>query len=426
MTAYRIRTASVTLLLLASTAVVSSVWAQSSSEESGVQLRFGLGLGIDSKSNRSLSTDNPGTSTEAYADLSFGLSSETRTQSLNLDLSGRLRNVNAPDSFALDDGFTTPSARLSYSRSGATSKLNLSARLAENDLSDSSLLIDDDGSFNIIAGDATRRTRILEAGISWNEDARISYGAFVRHAETSFRGGTVTDVDGSTLNDSERLTLGADATLNLSRAARLNVALSYSDYTQDSTSTDRDTWSLDNTLTLDRPTGEVVFSLGVTDTEEGTRFSTAAGRTYTLPQATLFGEIGATREVSGGTALTGQLSVEYPLPRGALNFGLSRNVSSSNIQDEERLNTQINLGYQQALTALSNLNIDMIWAEATDTSSERSFRDGTLSVSYTRTLTEDWNMNLGVRHRYSDDDGIGTARSNEVFMSMSRSYLTRF
>jgi hypothetical protein len=248
----------------------------------------------------------------------------------------------------------------------------------------------------------------------------------VRYSETRFSEGTATGIDGDTLNDSQRLILGSDVTLDLSRAAQLNVALSYSTFSEDAVAEDGKTWALDNTLTLARPAGDVAFDLGITDTEEGTRVSATAERTYTLPQVTLFGQIGATREVSGGTALVGALDVAYPLPRGALTFGLSRNVSSSNIQDEERLNTSLNLGYEQSLTPLSNLNVDLVWAEATDTGSERSFTDGSLGVSYTRTITKDWNMDLGVRHRYSDDDGLGSARSNEVFFTVSRSYLSRF
>jgi len=426
-TIHRLKVTNFTLFLLTSTAVASSVWAQSAADDAGgVQLRFGLGLGIEAQSNRSLSVDNPGTSTEAFADLSMGLESETRTQSLSFDLSGRLRKLSAPDILALDEGFSNPTATLGYRLSGATSQLRLSAQISETDLSDSNLFIDDDGSFGIIAGDATRRASSVEARLDWNEDARVSYGVFARYNEDRFIEGTATGLDGNPLDDTQRLTLGGNATLDLSKAASLDVGLSYSRFAQGALTDDRETWALDNTLTLNRPAGDVLFSVGVTDSEDGTRISTSVGRTYTLPQATLFGQIGATRQTLGDTGLTGALEVEYPLPRGALTLGLSRDVSSSNLQDEERLNTQVNLGYQQALTKLSNVNVGLIWAEATDTESDRSFIDGTMSVAYSRTLTEDWNMDLGVRHRYSDDDGIGSARSNEVFFTMRRSYLTKF
>ena len=426
MTAHRIRATGAAFLFLASTAVVSPAWAQSGSDSGGAQLRFDLGLGVDWKSNRTLAKSDPGASTEAFVDLGFGLSSETRNTNLSFNLNGRLRGVDAPSSLDLSNGLINPSAALKYRRIGAASYLQLSARVTQSDLSDNRLIFDeDDGSFTIVDGNATRLNSTVEARVGWNEDARVSYGAFARYSDTSYSGGTATGVDGRRLSDAERVTVGGDVTFRLSHVAQLKTFLSYSNHTKSSVP-DRETWSLGNTLTLARPTGDLSFSLDVTETENGTRTSAEIGRSYIMPRFTLSGQVGATNETSGNTVLTGGLGIEYPLPHGVVVVGLSRYVSSSNNEDEERLNTEITLGYKHALSKLSNLNFDALWAEAKDTSTDKSFKDASFGVSYTRALTQDWNLNLGVRHRYSDDTGEGKIESNEIFITMRRSYLTRF
>lgn len=421
----RIKTTGLALLLLGSTAAVSSVWAQSSDGDGGIQLKFDLGLGVETQTNRTLDPDDPGTTSQAFTDLGLGLSSITRTQELRFNLSSRLRGINSPSNLGLDSGFTNTAISLGYGRLAATSSLDLSASLRQSDLADTTLIEDEFGDITLVNDDGTRRTGTLNARYEWNQDARFRYGTSVTYTETRFSGGSAETLDGDTLSDSRRLTLGADATLDLSRAANLTVALSYSTFDEDGEDK-RETWSFDNTLKISRPRGGIVLSFGVTDTEEGTRVSTRAGRTYLLPRATLFGEVGVTRETSGDTVLVGAFDVKYPLPRGALAFGLSRSVSSSNFEDEERLNTSINLGYQQALTPLSEINFNAQLAQVEDTETNDTFLDATIGVTYSRELTRDWDMDLGARQRYGDDDGIGSANSSEVFFNLRRSYLTRF
>lgn len=413
--------------LLCGVGSIGAAQAQTADPQTGgLVMRFGLTLGAAAQSNRTLDINNPGNSTEIFTDLSFGISSETRTQALTFDLDGRLRTLDAPVGIFADQGLTAPSAALVYTLKGATARLNLSARYSETDLSDTSLVIDEDDTFTILTGDATRRRAVLEARHDWRQDTRARFGAFVRYEDVSYRDGVATDVDGSNLSDSQRLTFGTSATLDLSTAAELAITLSYSVFEEDGVANDRETWSLGNTLTLDRPLGDVTLRFDVTDIEEGSRLSATVGRTYETARATFSGDIGVAREVTGQTVLIGSAGINYPLPRGALSFGLSRQVASSNTQDEERLNTQVNFGYQHNLTPLSAISLEGIFAQVTDTSSDTTYRDATISATYTRTLTKNWNMDTGLRHRFSNDDGIGTARSNEVFFNLRREFFTRF
>jgi len=423
--ARHIRTTGLALLLLGSTAAVSTVWAQSSDEDGGIQLRFNLGLGVGTQSNRTLDEEDPGSTTQAFTDLSLALTSVTRTQELSFDISSRLRGIDSPAALGLDSGFTDSTVNLGYSRFGATSTLDLSASLREYDLSDTVLVEDDLGDITLDNDDGTGRTGTLNARYDWNQDARVRYGTFATYTETKFSGGSAETIDGDTVNDSNRLTLGADVTLDLNRATSLKVALSYNTFDEVGSATE-DTWSLDNALTVNRPTGDLVFNFGVDDTVEGTRLSSSVGHTYLLPQATLYGEIGLTREAEGSTIVTGAFNAEYPLPRGALTFGFSRGVSSDNLENEERVNTSADLGYEISLNALSSIDFGAQLSHVEETATDDVFLDGELSMTFTRTLTRDWDMNLGLRQRYSDDEDVGSANSSEIFFSIRREYLTRF
>lgn len=423
-----LKTVRLLTVLLGGVACASAGYAQST-EGGGVVMRFGVTLGVSAETNRALTIGGGDSSTDAFANLSFGILSQTRTQRLSFDLSGQLLAVNTSSTAFIDEGLVSPSAALRYSLTAKASQLNLSARLNETDLSRSNVLIDDDndGNFDIVSGDATRRQAVLEARYDWNLISRARFGVFARYTDVSFTNGSATGLDGTSLNDTQRLTFGASAALDLTTAITLNSSLTYSSFEQDDVEGSSETVSLNNSLSIARPLGNINIGFGATNTEAGTRYNTSIGRSYATLRATYTGQIGATRDVSGDLALTGAVGVVYPLPRGALNFGLSRDVSSTNDQDAERLNTQVNFGYQQALTPLSGFAVNALWAETQDTSDDGiSLSNATVSATYNRTLTKDWNMNTGLRHRFTRDSELGTARSNEVFFNLSREFVTRF
>ena len=114
------------------------------------------------------------------------------------------------------------------------------------------------------------------------------------------------------------------------------------------------------------------------------------------------------------------------MPRGALSFGLGRTVSSSNDDDSERLNTNLSFGYNQDLTPVSRISLNMSWSEAETTSTGLSTTSTTLGATYSHELTQDWGLNVGYRHRIRDDDTSGRASNNTIFLEMSRAFVTRF
>lgn len=404
--------------------VAAGAAAQDAFETGGIQLSFGLGLRLEAQDNRSLSPTNADSSYESVADLSFGLLTETQTQRFSFDFGGKLRAIDDTLNTA-DDGFVEPFAELRYDLTSAAAHLALNASLRETDLSDNDVLSDD--GLDVITGNgATRRRTLLEARLDWGEDAPLGFGVFARREDNTYSGGTPTGLDGTGLNDNFRNTVGASTRMDLSPAAALTVSLSYSAFDEDTVPGTRETISLDNILTLERPRGPVTISLGATSTEEGERISTALGRTLELPSGILMGQIGATRGTSGDVNLTGAMSYTHALPRGALNVGLSREVTSDNQDDTERLNTRFNLGYSMELSPLSALAFNADWAQTEQPSNDLTSVSTTLGATYSRELTADWDLDVGYRHRIRDDDTAGRADSNAVFLELRRTFVTRF
>lgn len=392
----------------------------------GIQLSFGVGLGIETQSNRNLSAGDPGASTELGADLSFGVLTETRTQRFLFEAGGRIRTLDTPGTNAEGNGFVRPSLRLEYNRSAASSRLQFRARLSETDVSEVETLEVDLIDVVLASGTATRRTAFVEGRIDWRLDRPFGFGILARASDVEYRDGVATGLGGTGLFDNRRYTFGINARFDLTPVARLTTSLNYDIFEEDGTPGQRETVSLNNILTIDRPLGPLTVSSSVDSTEDGERVSVGLGRRYELPWGMVSGNLGLTRGVTGDTFLTGGLNAAYPLPRGNLSFGLSRGVSSGNEEDAERVNTRLNFGYLQEIDPLSSIRFGADWAEVEETATGNRSSNATLSATYTRTLTRDWNMDLGYRHRTSDDSTGGSANSDELFLNLRRTFVTRF
>lgn len=423
MDAFVIKATAFSAALLA--ALASAATAQTAYETGGVQLSFGLGLRLEAQDNRSLDVNNARSSFETAANLSLGLLSETQTQRFSFDLGGRLRAIDAPDT-NLDNGFVEPFGALRYDRSNASAHLALSATLRETDLSDNDIL-DDDGLEVIQSDGGTRRRSIVEARLDWRQDTPLGFGVFARREDNSYHGGTATGLDGQRLRDNHRNTAGVSTRMDLTPATALNMALSYSDYEESGTPGSRETISLYNSLTFERPRGPVSISLDATDTEEGERIAAALGRTLELQSGVLTAQIGATHAASGEDYLTGNLGYNHLLPNGALDISLARAVTSSNEEDSEQLNTRLNLGYSMDLSPLSGLRLHATWSETEETSGSGSSSTNTLlGAVYSREMTPEWNLDAGYRYRIRDNESRGRADSNTVFLELRRNFITRF
>ncbi|KMK63820.1 hypothetical protein [Puniceibacterium sp. IMCC21224] len=425
----------VAVVLVVSLAV--SAAAQSYGTD-GIQLSLGLALRTEVEDNSALDRDSAGPTSEANARLSLGLLSETRTERLSLDFSGTLGVIDTPDDTSQINGFKDPGVSLSYGRTSAAARLGLSASLRESRLSRDYFDINEfdegttgtDGTalgiIDVVSGTAVRRRSAAEASLNWGDDRPLGFGTFARINTTTYRDGTANGLDGSTLEDSRRRTLGATMRMDLDATRRLDLGLTWSDFEQDNTTGLRETLSLNAGLTVDRPLGALTASLNAANTEEGERYGATLDRSLALPLGQVSGQIGLSRSVDGQTYLNGGLNLRRDLARGALNFGLSRTVSSSDADDTEQLNTRASLGLTQELTPLSRVRFGVNLSKAEETATGAETLSGEVGASLSHDFTSDWTLETGYSHRIRNEDSQGAAHSNRVFLELRRTFLTRF
>ena len=183
---------------------------------------------------------------------------------------------------------------------------------------------------------------------------------------------------------------------------------------------------LSNDLTIERPRGNLTFGFDITDTPEGSRVGATVGRSLAYPLGIVSGRLGLTRGSNGETFINGGVNLTRALPNGNLNFDLARTVRSGSLEDTEQLSTSLRVGYLRELTPLSSLSVDFNWAEVEQTDAGTDTTSASIEASYRRELTQDWGINVGVRRLFQDDGVSASRNSNEVFLNLRRSFLTRF
>lgn len=392
----------------------------------GVQLTFGVEQRFETNDNLGLDVVSAGTTSQATTRLSFGLLTETRSSSLEFNTSAALRVADGPDFSGTEVALADPQMSLAYSRTTANAELDVKARLRQANvefLRSLEEFIDDKGEIVLpedTTGTGTQLSHGLDVALTWGEEAPLGFGL-----SAGISGINYIDTTSATLVDSQRLYAGASARMTLSEVTTANVSLRFSTYDDDGVGTTRrDTLSFNAGLTHMLPSGQLTSRLTAANTEDGTRLGLSFGRDFDLPAGALQASIGVTRSASGETNLTGSLKLTKELPQGAITAELRRSVAAGS-DDSEQLATALLLGYSQELTPLSSLNLDLSYVQREPTGAGASVTDGTVSATYRRAVTEDWNMDVGYRHRVRDEDGVGRARSNSVFMVLKRDFSIR-
>ena len=385
--------------------------AQDQGGGGGTTLSFGVTLRAETNSNAGLDPVSPGATNKASVGLSFGLVSETDISRLSLDGAARVLAATGVGNPAT--GLVDPRFGLSYSRDGANADFSLDASLARTDLTTARDVTDFD------QGSGTRATASLSAALNWGKAAPLGFGISAGVTDVTYQDAAADLIDNRTLR------AGASIRADLSPVLRLDLGLNARQFDKAGLAT-RDTLGLDAGLILTRPRGEISLRAALDDTPDGTRQSLSFGQTITLPDAVLSYNLGATRGVTGKTRLNGVVNYQRDLPNGAITLGLSRSLSAGSDTDTEKLQSQASVGYQTALSAISNLSLSLNWAQSVDSASNLGTTNTSLQATYSHTLAQDWALDLGYTHRLRDKDGIGGAASDSLFLQLRRDFEMRF
>ncbi len=388
--------------------------AAAQDEGGGPRLSFGLALGVDTASNPGLKVPAEDRATGAYARLSFTLSDMTRLAGLSLTGSGILR----ADAGGDEDGIylEAPALRLSWNRESADARLTATGFWREDDLDTLRGLTLDPETGELIegaTGEGTRRQTGGDLGYEWGRGGPWGFTLGAGLTDTTYHGATT---------EPDRRSLRASAGLRfaLNPATDLNLGLRRSRYEEDGRPA-RDTTRLEAGVSRALPDGSLGLTLYAEDTEDGTRSGLSLGRVWDLPDGRLSASLGLTRTIAGRTGVTGSLDYARDLPNGRLTAGLARSIAAGS-GDAETEVTRLNLGLMQEIGPRTAVNFGLTAAESTATATGLSTRTATASATLSHALPQDWSLDAGLRHRLRDEDGVGRATSDTLFLELRRTW----
>ena len=453
--------AAVALCLTSSFVLVQQAGAQQSGDAAvPPRLTFDVSSSLTYDDNPDLSVT--GSDALTTLDNRFGLTLNTATpgQSFQFALQGVGRATSA-------DGlvFRDPSANLAYALDSANSRLSFTALYSKSPVDLFEPVVGSDGSVSttdILATTGTITTntagfrfetglqRPLGFDLSGNYNGRaysdttdpgvydstsqnLSAAVHLRTAtggdfsltasasQTDYQNTTQTFRDGRdlSLGYSQDLRPGLALQASLGQSRTTTTEIGFADVTSEGA-----TGSLG--LNADMVNGTASVLLSSTQDAVGARQSLSFGRSVDLPTGKLSATVGLSGRSGEDSQLIGNLSYSYALPTDSFGVTLSRQVAL-NADSQDVANVALGVTYQHQINDLSSLGLSMNLF-ATGSGGSAGVDDvsrQTLSATYSRDLTADWQLSTGYEFRNLDQASVGAAQSNSVFLTISRKFTLR-
>ncbi|WP_415184813.1 hypothetical protein [Phaeovulum sp.] len=431
-------------------------------QEAGMTFHLGLEERLIYGSNLALETPAEGNTALATTMLTFGMVSQTRTQTFTFDLAGGLEAGHDPG-ISDHSGISNPSAKLGYSRESANANIAFGTyyrRERVDFLRDLDDFIDDEGELDLPEDLADLN------GTGWRNrygaDAKLEVGAAAPLGlilSAAFTGTNYSDTSDPELTDKRRQNYDATVRAHLSDVAEGMLTFGHERYDEedaDQTRRDTDTVELGLSYAMSertRWTAGLGYAnidtreSGVTTTEEGPtarlgvdvdmpngtagadfvaitdqngrRSTITVNRALDLPTGAVFAELGVTKGEEFDAVMVGALNWRHDMPRGQFTARAERKANSDD--SDQTTSTALILNYGHELTTVSGVQFGVSYAQIDKTSGNQVDR-ANVSASYIQALTPDWDMNLGVAWKMRDEETVGRATSEEVFVSLSRDF----
>ena len=408
--------------------------------------------GFELSDNEDLDSATSGETFTSRTGLSFTLDSQTRTEVFRFSLGTAMVGDfggGADDDFEIENS----NAALEYTRQGANSRLRFAGRYRESDLDDnvltfgpSNTLIIDGGSTEVLDLEAR-----LETGLSgpFGLDVRSRY-----RKEDYFN---TTDTD---LINNERISLDAlanfrvnpaltarvragiartneygiapdeidDTYFGVGVAARTAGGLSVTgdvlyDRTEDLSGSD-DGVGVDISVSRSLATGSAGLNFSSRVISDGRRTSASANRTFNHSTGSLSFSLGVVDQ-EGDSSIRPSASVTYTQsrPQGDLSASLSHNPSIDG--PAVYGNTRISVDFAQGINANSGWSAGLSYASVDQLNGPDDENRTTARLTYTRSITRDWQMNTGIAHTRNFESGT-TESSNTLFFNIRRDFTFGF
>ncbi|MDA8586156.1 hypothetical protein N9L47_07745 [Rhodobacteraceae bacterium] len=355
----------------------------------------------------------------------------------------------------LDDDFDLENSTIIglYTREGANASLSFSARYTEIELDETVALLADVGSTIIDQGTLARFG--LDAGVVFGRD-----GPFEVSLNAAYRDLNYQDTTDLTLSDEEQFSFDALARLRLNSAITLRGLAGYRDTDEeDLLETEREfsffglgletetasglqivgdvlfdhsetTTNAPSEVTEEglggelaitqlRPNGTIGFVLSSRIDESGRRSLARVTRSLDTPTGGLSFSLGVVNQAdSDDLEFIGGLGYSRELPRGTLVANLTQEASSRD--GDAFLNTSISVDYSQIINSVSGWQAELAYVSSEELGGADDDSRASAVLSYTRELTEDWNMRAGVEFIRDIQENAANTNSNTVFFNIER------
>ena len=427
-------------LALTVTALAGLATGPGRAQDGGLTVTAGFGqfLRWNDDSDARLSTD-----------LSFGVTSATRNQTLDLGATGRLDLTEeglSADDYGLE---------LSYGRRSANAALSAEATLQQTDISSAFFVVNDDFTAIDLVSDTGTRTDLSAAlSLQTGLDSPVGFGLDLNTRQTRYDG--TSDPD---LFDVDRYDIQASASFEIDPRITLEAGLGYSETETNGNGTDRETRSVSAGAALavsPRLTvgADVVWDeILLRDTGGETRqdgIGATVQAEWVLPAGSLSATL-SNRVEANGRRTRAEITRAFELPTGALSltFGLADDKESdlstlfgatysqdltptlafgasvdqeivldADADDIRRTRAAASVSYQATPTARLSAGLDYFDVTALGDGEDSQRLSATASID--RALTEDWNLTGGVSLVRTASDTDGTEQTRDIFLGLTR------
>jgi hypothetical protein len=390
--------------------------------DGGIKLGFTVETGVEAQTSPSLRPTGGDALQQAKTALGFSFSTQTRSQTLTVETGVSLRKSQGAARTKVKGGLADPFLALKYSRIARNAALTFAATVRETDFSQ-----ERQGALGapLISGTGKLRNTGAEIVIKLREDAPFGFGFLAAWNDVSYQDGIALGMGGRRLNDTGRGRAQINLRFNLDAVTRLITDLEYRTFREAGVTGAKDSFDIATTLEIGRPLGQLEIRAGYVKTQDGHRLSGFVQGDYALPKGKLITGLGLTRTALGRRYLTGGLRFQTGLNNRAFDLTLRRDVASSDLDDAEQITTNLGILYQIDLTPMDDVQLVVDWSDVKDTRTHQGSSYRVIGVAYGRALTPEAKVNLGIRQRHIRDDITGTARSNEVYLSVTRQFKSR-
>lgn len=267
---------------------------------------------------------------------------------------------------------------------------------------------------NLDLQDTTRNT--FRGGLDFEITPRVTVGLTGEYADFDAGEGGV---------DRETTGLGLTADLVVSPVDNVSLSLGYEKIERSGAQSGTDegvNGAIRWTRALTNGDLSVSYSSDVSSNNDGRRSFLNVSRDIELPRGALALTLGLTGADTLGTDPLIEANYTHRMPTSTLSLGLRQQVTSDNNNNEE-INTRLNLSYNRELTKISGLQASLSLFnrnELQDNPNDGQRLD--LSVTYRHDLTSDWGLVSGFTHRFSTEDSSEDRRSNTVFVGVQRNF----